>query len=119
MEVKGDTATVIFANQEFTGQKSGVADDGSYTYTFEGQVSGNPVYPNANLSNLIMKVTPGVNGKGDTVEVKIPAQLIPLRNYTVKTENGSTTFRRMRRIPSECSTAWACRMACRQGEQPR
>lgn len=92
MEVKGDTATVVFANQEFTGQKSGVADDGSYTYTFEGQVSGNPVYPNANLSNLIMKVTPGVNGKGDTVEVKIPAQLIPLRNYTVKTENGSTTF---------------------------
>ena len=92
MEVKGDTATVVFANQEFTGQKSGVADDGSYTYTFESQVSGNPVYPNANLSNLIMKVTPGVNGKGDTVEVKIPAQLIPLRNYTVKTENGSTTF---------------------------
>ncbi|WP_417332807.1 Spy0128 family protein [Gordonibacter urolithinfaciens] len=87
MEVKGDVMTVVFANRTFNGVRQ---DDGSFA--FSGSVEGNPVYPDANLSNLAVKVTPGVNGKGDTVEVKIPAQLIPLRNYTVKTENGSTTF---------------------------
>ena len=87
MTVKGDTMTVVFANETFTGERQ---EDGSFK--FSGEVTGNPVYPDANLANLIVKVTPGENGAGDTVEVKIPAQLIPLRNYTVKTENGSTTF---------------------------
>lgn len=88
MTVKGDTMTVVFANQSFTGTRQ---DDG--TFAFTGEVSGNPVYGDAQLSDLKVTVTPGTDGAGDTVEVKIPASLIPLRNYVVDTDaNGNTTM---------------------------
>ena len=88
MTVKGDTMTVVFANQPFAGTRQ---DDG--TFAFAGEVSGNPVYGDAQLSDLKVTVTPGTGGAGDTVEVKIPASLIPLRNYVVDTDaNGNTTM---------------------------
>lgn len=88
MTVKGDTMTVVFADEMFTGMRQ---DDG--TFAFTGEVSGNPVYGDAQLSDLKVTVTPGTGGAGDTVEVKIPASLIPLRNYVVDTDaNGNTTM---------------------------
>ena len=88
MTVKGDTMTAVFADEMFTGMRQ---DDG--TFAFAGEVSGNPVYGDAQLSDLKVTVTPGTGGAGDTVEVKIPASLIPLRNYVVDTDaNGNTTM---------------------------
>ena len=42
------------------------------------------MYPNADLSNLIVTV------EGDAVTVQIPAQLIPLRSYIVETDDSGT-----------------------------
>ncbi|OUO86318.1 hypothetical protein B5F40_15190 [Gordonibacter sp. An230] len=89
MTVKGEM-TVVFANQDHTAEPE-KSDDGTTSYHFEGKAS-NPVYPNGSLSDLVATVTPGANGKGDTVTVKIPASLIPLRNYTVNTENDQTSM---------------------------
>lgn len=86
MTVKGDTMTVVFADESFTGTRQ---PDGAFA--FEGAVEGNPVYGNAQLSDLKVTVAPGTDGKGDTVEVKIPASLIPLRNYVLDTDMGGNT----------------------------
>ncbi len=88
MEVKGDQMTVVFASQKFDGTRQ---DDGSFAFT--GSVEGNPVYGSANLADLKVTVEPGKDGAGDTVTVKIPASLIPLRNYVLDIdENGNTTM---------------------------
>uniref|UniRef100_UPI003A94FD16 Spy0128 family protein n=1 Tax=Rubneribacter badeniensis TaxID=2070688 RepID=UPI003A94FD16 len=78
MEVKGDAMTLVYANQKFTGERQG------NSFVFGGTVEGNDVYPNADLSNLIVTV------EGDAVTVQIPAQLIPLRSYIVETDDSGT-----------------------------
>ena len=78
MEVKGDAMTLVYANQQFTGERQG------NSFVFGGTVEGNDVYPNADLSNLIVTV------EGDAVTVQIPAQLIPLRSYIVETDDSGT-----------------------------
>ncbi len=86
MEVKGDTMTVVFANEKKIGTRQ---EDGTI-FKFEGKFEGNGVYQEADLSNLIVTVTPGQDGEGDTVTVKVPAQLIPLRNYGIDTDEDGT-----------------------------
>lgn len=88
MEVKGVNAVV------YAGEKHDATYDSEtkkVTIT-NPQVDGNEIYGSANLEDIQITVTEGQNGAGDTVEVKIPASLIPLRYYDIKTENGETSM---------------------------
>lgn len=87
--------SIVFANQKFDLPESGKATSGNTdTYTFEGTTAGNTIYPDGNLSSIIITVEHGSDTKtGDLVTVKIPAAMIPLRNFNVDTkdENNITT----------------------------
>ena len=77
--------SIVFANQQFT--QSSSATDGSThttTYVFDQEVTDSTgIFPNGNLNQILITVQkyPDDLAKGDTVTVKIPANLIPLRNY--------------------------------------
>lgn len=80
--------TIVFAKQLFQNpvkSTSGNVD----TYTFSGE-AGNVLYPSGNLSSIVITVTKSDNlARGDLVEVKIPAALIPLRHFQID-ESAST-----------------------------
>lgn len=84
MKVDGFTS-IVFANQVFenpTKATNGLVD----TYTFTGE-AGNALYPKGNLNAIDITVTRSEDLQtGDKVEVKIPAALIPLRNFTVNAD---------------------------------
>lgn len=86
MEVKG------FNDLVYGGQTFKATDDGNGTWTYNGQVSGG-IYPDADLSDIIVEVKKSDNytQQGDTVTVKIPASVIPLRNFHIDGENGTYT----------------------------
>lgn len=86
MEVKG------FNDLVYGGQTFKATDNGDGAWTYNGQVSGG-IYPNANLSDIIVEVAKSDNyaRQGDTVTVKIPASVIPLRNFHIDGENGTYT----------------------------
>lgn len=86
MEVK-DVNAVVYAGQQYTDIDT---NDNGATYTVTGEVSGNEIYKDADLSNI--QITVDKSGTGDTITVKIPASLIPLRYYDIKTENGQTSM---------------------------
>ena len=86
MEVK-DVNAVVYAGQQYTDIDT---NDNGATYTVTGEVSGNEIYKEADLSDI--KITVDKSGTGDTITVKIPASLIPLRYYDIKTENGETSM---------------------------
>ena len=82
--------SLIFADKVFDPQSktsNGLID----TYTYEG-TGGNALYPNGNVKDIVVQVQRSEElAKGDIVTVKIPASLIPLRNFKVTTtEAGST-----------------------------
>lgn len=82
--------SLIFADKVFDPQSktsNGLID----TYTYEG-TGGNALYPNGNVKDIVVQVQRSEElAKGDIVMVKIPASLIPLRNFKVTTtEAGST-----------------------------
>lgn len=92
--------SIVFAGQEFTQVSSTPSDDGtSTTYTFEGRVDNGTgegiVYPGEhNLSDIEITVTHGTTTQqGDTVTVRIPSTMIPMRLYTAEsnTVDGETT----------------------------
>lgn len=59
------------------------------TYTFTDKYTGTAsnAYPNkADLKDIIITVTRGSGSAGDTVQVKIPASMLPLRYYQVTTD---------------------------------
>lgn len=60
--------------------------DGVITYTYEGSAG-----ENKNVSDIVIKVTPGTGSTGDTVDVKIPASLLPLRHFNVDVSNNTMT----------------------------
>lgn len=62
-----------------------VSTDGNVTvYTFHGRVENNPVYPQGNLEDVIIRVEKSADLQtGDLVTVQIPASMIPLRYYDV------------------------------------
>ena len=92
--------SIVFAGQEFTQVSSTPSDDGtSTTYNFEGRVDNGTgegiVYPGEhNLSDIEITVTHGTTTQqGDTVTVRIPSTMIPMRLYTAEsnTVDGETT----------------------------
>lgn len=92
MEVSGDEMTLVFANHRFTLTPN---EDGT-EWTFEGNtvVEGgvNPAYPtDADVSDITVEVTKGSTAAGDVVTVTIPANLIPMRNYSVNTNADTMT----------------------------
>ena len=79
------------------GLHEGTPNDNGTVWTFSGVVNGgqgvNTAYPEgADLSEITVTVTKSNDlGTGDTITVKIPASLIPMRNYDVDTDNGTMT----------------------------
>ena len=86
MAVSGDTMTVVYGDRMFTSINKTTADNVD-TYHFEGTVSGNAVYKEANLADLTVTVTHSDNLEdGDVVTVQVPASLIPMRHYDVDSD---------------------------------
>ena len=93
MEVK-DFEAVAFAGGVYK-NKTKSTNGNVDTYTFANEYTGTAsnAYPNtANLSHILITVTRGSGSAGDTVQVKIPASMLPLRYYQVTTDkdNNST-----------------------------
>ena len=88
MEVTG-TPTLVFAGTEHEAISSTTSGN-TTTYIFEGEVTGNPVYGDADLSEIVLKVTTENNQQ--TLTWEIPASLLPLRTVDVTgTSNGGGT----------------------------
>lgn len=60
--------------------------NGVFTYTYKGSAG-----ENKNVSDIVIKVTPGTGSMGDTVDVSIPAVLLPLRHFKVDVSNNTMT----------------------------
>lgn len=81
---------IVFANQVFdahTKTTSGNVD----TYLFEGSVPST-IYPNGNLNTIIIQVRRAADNDlrtGDHVTIKIPAALIPLRDFNVNADDNT------------------------------
>ncbi len=86
--------SVVFAGQQFT-QVSGPTQDTAegyedwVRYTYQGEAN-NEIYPEGNLDQLIIRAKEGTDLKtGDTVQVQIPASLIPTRYFDVDATAGT------------------------------
>lgn len=85
MEVK-DVKAIIYAGQTFTA-KTAVTNQNTTTYTFTGEVHS-AVYGDQNIKDIIIEVKE-TDGK-QTLVVKIPASVIPLRvNEVMLNTDGS------------------------------
>lgn len=60
--------------------------NGVFTYTYKGSAG-----ENKNVSDIVIKVPPGTGSMGDTVDVSIPAALLPLRHFKVDVSNNTMT----------------------------
>lgn len=96
MEVK-DFNAISFADEIFTKAPTTSAvtksDCTVTTYTFEGKPQkGTEAYPDhADLADVLITVTHYNDyRRGDDIEVRIPATMLPLRRYTVTTVDGKT-----------------------------
>ena len=99
MEVKGFEAVAFAGGVYYKNTKTTTSTDENGktvdTYTFTDKYTGTAsnAYPNtADLSHILITVTHGSGSAGDTVKVKIPASMLPLRYYQVTTDkdNNST-----------------------------
>lgn len=94
-----DINTLVYANQLYKNpDKTETTEDGKtdVTYTFNQEIQDtNHVYPEGNLKDIKITVEKAAGEDqiqtGDLVTVEIPANLIPLRYYEVKS-NGSMTI---------------------------
>ena len=89
MEVKSVTS-IEYDGQTYNNVSSQTAGDGTVTYTFAADVSGNAVLSGKHNLNEI-QITVQKNSTlrtGDIVMVKIPAALVPLDVYHFTTVNG-------------------------------
>lgn len=83
--------TLIFADKEFSWQ-SKTTDGLVDTYAYEG-TGGNALYPDGNVKDIVVQVKRSNDlAKGDIVTVKIPASLIPLRNFKVESNDGAANM---------------------------
>lgn len=90
MQVDG-FKTLIFADKEFSLQ-SKTTDGLVDTYAYEG-TGGNALYPDGNVKDIVVQVKRSNDlAKGDIVTVKIPASLIPLRNFKVESNDGAANM---------------------------
>ena len=82
--------SLIFADKVFDPQPK-TSDGLIDTYAYEG-AGGNALYPDGNVKDIVVQVQRSAElAKGDIVTIKVPASLIPLRNFKVTTtEAGST-----------------------------
>ena len=93
-----DINTLVYANQVYNSPgKTETTKDGKtvVTYTFEQKIPDtNHVYPEGNLKDIKIVVEKAAGEDqmqtGDLVTVKIPANLIPLRYYEVKSDGSMT-----------------------------
>lgn len=91
MEVK-DFNAIVYAGEEFTTYNK-TTDGDTTTYVFQGEVKGNPIYKDGNISHIVITVKKGsTDREGELVTVKIPAGLIPLRYYDIDTEGTTPTM---------------------------
>lgn len=79
--------SLIFADKVFSPHPK--ATDGLVdTYAYEG-TGGNALYLDGNVKDIVVQVKRSNDlAKGDVVTVKIPASLIPLRNFKVESNDG-------------------------------
>lgn len=84
---------IVFADQQFT-EVEKTPSGNTDTYTFTGAVDASDLYPNGSLSEIEIQVERFEElEKGDKVTVKIPAALIPLRQFDVQeTDAGSGKY---------------------------
>ena len=83
--------TLIFADKEFS-PLSKTTDGLVDTYVYEG-TGGNALYPDGNVKDIVVQVKRSSDlAKGDIVTVKIPASLIPLRNFKVESNDGAANM---------------------------
>ena len=93
-----DINTLVYANQLYKNpDKTETTKDGKtvVTYTFNHKIPDtNHVYPEGNLEDIKITVEKAAGEDqlqtGDLVTVKIPANLIPLRYYEVKSDGSMT-----------------------------
>lgn len=93
-----DINTLVYANQLYKHlDKTETTKDGKtvVTYTFNEEIPDtNHVYPEGNLKDIKITVEKAAGEDqmqtGDRVTVKIPANLIPLRYYEVKSDGSMT-----------------------------
>ena len=88
-----DFTGILYADNVY--EKTGITTENNVdTYVFGHAVTGNAVYPvSGNLKDILITVTRSGGSAGDKVQVKIPASLIPLRNFKVsKAADGTSTM---------------------------
>lgn len=82
---------LVFADKIFQ-LNSKIVDGNVTTYKYEG-TGGNDLYPNGNVSDIVVQVTTSDSlEQGDIVTVKIPGSLIPLRSFAVDSTDAGTTM---------------------------
>lgn len=83
--------TLISADKKFS-LLSKTTDGLVDTYAYEG-TGGNALYPDGNVKDIVVQVKRSNDlAKGDIVTVKIPASLIPLRNFKVESNDGAANM---------------------------
>ena len=90
--------SIVFADQNFTNPTVGTDADGNTTYTFQGKAPEGvaDIYPEGDLSDVVITVKKAADTDlktGDTVTVKIPASLIPLRYFNVDKTAGTMSVK--------------------------
>ena len=81
---------IVFADKEFK-QVNKTTSGKTDTYTFSGTVDASDLYPNGSLSEIEIQVEKSDKlAQGDKVTVKIPAALIPLRQFDVQETDEGT-----------------------------
>ena len=65
--------------------------EGKIKYTYSGEVDLNGDGKQESVSDIVIEVTPGAGSTGDTVDVSIPATLLPLRHFKVDVSGNTMT----------------------------
>ena len=85
-----DFNCILFANQVFKA-KTKTTSGNTDTYVFSG-TAGNVLYPAGDLSSIVIEVRRSGEGDvrtGDHVTIKVPAALIPLRDFNVNADDNT------------------------------
>ena len=93
MEVK-DVKEIIYAGSEYKAKTKSQkdTDDGTatiYSYVFSGKVNS-PVYGDQEIKDIIIEVSQNKTTKNETLTVKVPASVIPVRVNTVTLNEDGT-----------------------------
>lgn len=78
-----DSFNTLVLNDERFENPDKTESEGNIKYTYSGEIDLNGDGKSESVSDIVITVTPGTGSMGDTVEVSIPATLLPLRNFKV------------------------------------